>query len=92
MLYELCKLMQSTVANLQLLFYYYYFYLFIFLILVTLHMQVIRAVFVPAEGRAREQALFLRIHGYLLSVNNKASKYQFFISEGKTKNKAQWET
>lgn len=55
-------------------------------------MQVIRAVFVPAEERLHEQALFLRICGYLLSLNNKASKYQFFISERKTKSKAQWET
>lgn len=81
--------MQSIVANLQLLFYYYYFFIFIS---ITLHMQIIRAVFVPAEGRLREQALFLRICGYLLSLNNKASKYQFFISEWKTKSKAQWET
>lgn len=65
--YELCKLMQSTITTLQLLFIFIFFP-------VNLHMQVILAVFVPVEGRLCEQEVFLGICGYLLSVNNKVSK------------------
>lgn len=64
--YELCKLMQSTITTLQLLFNFFF--------PVNLHMQVILAVFVPVEGRLCEQEVFLGICGYLLSVNNKVSK------------------